>query len=158
MNEVVRCEKHGELPWDGHIMCTGCGASYTTKDVTLSTHAPYRCANTACKKRLLPHPTMKLSEKIKVYAIPCCSKCFELANFGTHDDHGRDDASCTGLECPFHGPQLRKLARRAAKVNHDSDVQRQRDEHASLQVDDWSATAWPGDPTAETMQNERERE
>lgn len=117
------CSKHGELAWEGHIVCTGCGALYSTKDASLSTHASYRCANPECRKRMLPHPSMPLTKRVELHAKPFCVVCFDEAHFGesSRDQHGRGDASCKGLECPYHGPQLRKLARRAVKAQQQGE-------------------------------------
>lgn len=103
----ITCEKHGDVVWDGHIACSKCGAAY------MRTHAPQRCAN--CGTRLKKHPTRR---DVPFSGIPCCPACFAAGQDvkPNRDDHGRDDPSCKGEACPFHGPQLRKLARRAARL------------------------------------------
>jgi len=107
------CKTHGDLPWRGHVQCSSCGAAYTTKEtsrIRLPTHAPARCRK--CRARLMPVAGRR---HVEYTAVECCAACFAEAKGYTFDDgHDRDDPACKGLECPFHGPMLRKLARRAA--------------------------------------------
>ena len=116
---TVRCEKHGEVRWQGHLICEKCGAAYTTHDETLWSHAPGRCAN--CHARLLPVKIEDVFTK-RVYfsARTCCPTCYDQANVGgcAVPPHDADNKRCTGETCPFHGPQLRKLARRAKRAQH----------------------------------------
>ena len=105
------CKIHGEQPWGGHLACSKCGASYSTADPASPMHAPPRCRK--CGERFLPIKGAK--PRTHFYsATPCCSVCFEEAPGGAFQDlHDRGSPYCLGEDCPFHGPMIRKLARRA---------------------------------------------
>jgi len=111
----VRCDEHGVVKWNGEVICEKCGACFTTHDDTLRTHAPPRCI---CRERLMPLPGRNLKSRGYYFsARALCSTCFSNAPGGfdaSHHDAG--SPQCAGEACKFHGPQLRKLARRAARA------------------------------------------
>lgn len=113
-NPKLVCLAHGEQPWGGHLACSRCGVSYSTADPASPMHAPPRCRN--CGERFLPIKGAK--PRTHFYsATPCCSVCFEEAPGGAFQDaHDKDSPYCLGEDCPFHGPMLRKLARRAERA------------------------------------------
>jgi len=113
---TVLCAKHGKNEWKGHVVCSKCGAGYTTHDDKLPTHAPYRCGD--CNARLVPPSEQLARSRRGDYSWrPLCAQCFEESAEGTNvSRHDRDSEACPGIECPFHGAQLRKLAKRAERA------------------------------------------
>jgi NAD-dependent SIR2 family protein deacetylase len=112
-NPKVVCEVHGQTAWEGHLECTDCGATYTTKDESAPTHAPPRCRN--CGKRLMPIPGAKAGSHY-YSAQPFCAICYEKEPGGAFQDaHDRDSPFCLGENCRFHGPFIRKLKRRVER-------------------------------------------
>lgn len=67
---TVKCDRHGEKPWGGHLICDACGRRYTTHDATLPTHAPARCA---CRKPLMPE-----ADREHFTARIICAACFAV--------------------------------------------------------------------------------
>ena len=121
------CEIHGTRPWDGEVQCEDCGAAYTTKDPLSSMHAPPRCRK--CGARLMPildrsgrHVAKKAAGKY-FSMRPCCSVCFaEAPGMAFQEEHRSGDQYCMGEECKYHGPQLRKLRRRAQRASSQTKV------------------------------------
>jgi hypothetical protein len=115
---MFTCKIHGEQPWDGHLVCTRCGAAYTTKDETLSSHAPPRCLK--CHERFMPLKGAKVGSH-RYTAFPACALCFAEAPGGKPFQavHDRGSPYCLGESCPHHGPMLKKLARRAKRFAHE---------------------------------------
>jgi hypothetical protein len=106
---LYACVKHGLNAWNGEVVCSNCDRAYTTKDEKSSTHAPPRCV---CGARLMPvdrHGRIDVRPGQYYSAARCCSLCFA-------EKHDRGSAYCLGVECPIHGPMIRKLARRAERA------------------------------------------
>jgi hypothetical protein len=119
-NPKFVCKVHGENDWKGHLVCSKCGAAYTTMDKAASTHAPPRCK--MCRERFMPIPGAKPRSHYYT-AQPCCSLCFEDAPGGSFQDrHERESPYCLGEDCPFHGPHVRKLKRRAERNKGQRDA------------------------------------
>jgi len=117
---TVRCKRHGDLQWEGHIVCTTvledgrlCGAAYSTRDESLSTHAPPRCRS--CRERLLPVPGSAVKDRLTYTARQFCPVCFRETPRAKRGAHDMGDAKCEGEACPFHGPQIKKLQRRVQR-------------------------------------------
>jgi hypothetical protein len=122
---TIRCKTHGDLRWEGHIVCTTiledgrlCGAAYTTRDESLSTHAPPRCRS--CGERLLPVPGSAVKERSTYTARAYCPLCFTNTPRAKRGAHDMGDPKCEGETCPFHGPQIKKLQRRVQRAGSQS--------------------------------------
>jgi len=111
---TVRCETHGDTPYEGHVICRQCKTSYTTHDESLMTHAPPRCRG--CGSRLMPVPGADRT-KHKFTFMPSCAECYRGAPMSMKGKHESGDARCPGEACPFHGQQLRKMKKRALQAS-----------------------------------------
>jgi len=114
---MTRCPTHGEMPWEGHIICTKCGATYTDHDGDRRNKAGERCIK--CRARLLPLPNVTARGR-GMYTFtmrPTCAGCYRDNPGGTlQDEHGRDSPICKGVNCPFHGAQMLREEKRAKQM------------------------------------------
>lgn len=53
LRKYVKCSTHGCVPWEGHLICDGCGSVFSTQDDSLPTHVESDNCPT-CGKLLVP--------------------------------------------------------------------------------------------------------
>ncbi len=50
---MIRCDSHGDVPWQGHVVCDNCERVYQTSDQGAPNYAPLDCV---CGEQLMPTP------------------------------------------------------------------------------------------------------
>lgn len=71
-SKTVRCDSHGEIPWEGHVACSSCGAVFQTENEKAARYAPRVCP---CGHRLMPAKN-RIGEALPFSARVVCGTCY----------------------------------------------------------------------------------
>lgn len=88
LRKYVKCSTHGRVPWEGHLICDGCGSVFSTQDDSLPTHVASDDCPT-CGKLLVPPATRELgAPAVEFTARIICPACFAARTAAADADGG----------------------------------------------------------------------